>query len=93
MYLINCMPTIILQNQSMFKCLFHRTPYHDFLRTFGCIFFPFCVYIMLISWIFVHIYVCFYHLGYHCLDLASQRVYISNHVCFHEDLFPFIKSE
>ena len=92
------MPTIILQNQSMFKCLFHRTPYHDFLRTFGCIFFLFlCIYhahkLDFRSYLCVFLSYSSSHLGYYCLDLASQRVYISNHVCFHEDLFPFIKSE
>ena len=32
-------------------------------------------------------------LGYRCLDLASQRIYISHHVRFHEDAFPFVKFE
>jgi len=33
------------------------------------------------------------HLDYYCLDLASQRIYVSRHVCFHEDVFPFAISE
>jgi hypothetical protein len=33
------------------------------------------------------------HLGYRCLDLESHRIYISHHVCFHENVFPFAKSE
>ena len=33
------------------------------------------------------------HLGYRCLDLASQHSYISRHVRFHEDVFSFTKSE
>jgi len=33
------------------------------------------------------------HLGYHCLDLASQRIYVSRHVCFHEGVFLFSKFE
>jgi hypothetical protein len=33
------------------------------------------------------------HLGYRCLDLASQRIYVSCHVCFHKDVFPFANSE
>jgi histone deacetylase 1/2 len=33
------------------------------------------------------------HLGYHCLDLTSQRIYVSRHVYFHEDIFSFTNSE
>jgi hypothetical protein len=32
-------------------------------------------------------------LGYRCLDLTSQRVYVSYHVHFHENVFSFAKSE
>ena len=32
------------------------------------------------------------HLGYRCLDLSSDRIYISRHVRFHENSFPFIES-
>jgi len=40
-YLINHMPTLVLQNTSLFECLFRRTPNYNFLRTFGCLCFPF----------------------------------------------------
>jgi len=33
------------------------------------------------------------HLGYRCLDLVSQHIYVSCHVCFHEDVFSFANSE
>ena len=33
------------------------------------------------------------HLGYRCLDLESDRVYVFRHVRFHESVFPFKKSE
>jgi len=33
------------------------------------------------------------HLGYRCLDLESDRIYVSRHVRFHENVFPFAKSE
>jgi hypothetical protein len=29
------------------------------------------------------------HLSYHSLAIASQRIYIFRHVCFHEHVFPF----
>jgi len=40
-YLINCMPTLVLQNKSSFECLFCHTLDYNFLRTFGCLCFPF----------------------------------------------------
>jgi len=97
-YLINRMPTLVLLNQSPFECLFHYTLDYDFLCTFGCLCFLFlrpyhahkldffsspCVFLGYSS----------SHLGYHCLDLASQRIYISRHVRFHEGVFPFAKSK
>ena len=33
------------------------------------------------------------HLGYCCLDLESHRIYVSRHVRFHENVFPFAKFE
>jgi len=92
------MPTLILQNTSPFECLFHCTPDYNFLRTFGCLCFLFlrpyhahkldfwsspCVFLGYSS----------SHLGYRCLDLESHRIYVSRHVCFHENVFPFAKSE
>jgi len=92
------MPTLVLQNQSPFECLFHRTPDYDFLHTFRCHLFFFlhpyhahkldfcsspCVFLGYSS----------SHLGYRCLDLASQRVYVFGNNRFHEDVFPFAKSE
>jgi histone deacetylase 1/2 len=33
------------------------------------------------------------HLGYHCLDFASHRIYVSRHVRCHENVFLFANSE
>jgi histone deacetylase 1/2 len=97
-YRINHMLTPFLQNQSPFECLFNRTPDYDFLHTFGCLCFLFlhpyhahklnfrsspCVFLGYSS----------SHLGYRCLDSASQHIYVSRHVCFHENVFPFADSE
>jgi len=97
-YLINRMPTLVLQNKSSFECLFRRTLDFNFLHTFGCLCFPLlhpyhahkldfrsspCVFLGYSS----------SHLGYHCLDLASQRIYVSCYVHFHEDVFSFANSE
>jgi hypothetical protein len=35
------MPALFLQNKSPFECLFRHTPDYNFLRTFGCLCFPF----------------------------------------------------
>jgi len=39
-YLINRLPTPLLQNKSPFEKLFHRTPDYKFLKVFGCACFP-----------------------------------------------------
>jgi len=97
-YLINRMPTLVLDNRSPFDCLFQQSPDYHFLRTFGCLCFPFlrpynnnkldfrsspCVFFGYSS----------SHLGYQCFDIESHRMYISCHVHFHEHVFPFDKSE
>ena len=35
-YLINRLPTPVIQNQSAFEKLFHCAPDYLFLKTFGC---------------------------------------------------------
>jgi len=97
-YLINRMPTLVLQNQSLFECLFNRIPDYDFLRSFGCLCFSFlrlyhahkldfrsspCVFLGYSS----------SHLGYRCLDLVSQCIYVSRHVHFYKNVFPLAESE
>jgi len=97
-YLINHMPTPILAHCSPFDCLFHRSLHYHFLRTFGCLCFPFlrpynnhklnfrfspCVFFGYSS----------SHLGYRCFDIASHCIYISRHVRFHEHVFSFDNSK
>jgi hypothetical protein len=96
-YLINCMPTLILHNKSPFECLLHQPLNYDFLCTFGCLCFPFlrpyndhkldycsipCVFLGYSS----------SHLEYRCLDLSSKHLYISRRVRFHEHVFSFLES-
>jgi len=92
------MPTIVLQNQSLYECLFNRTPDYDFLRTFRCFCFSFlCPYhahkLDFRSSPYVFLGYNSSHFSYRCLDLASQRIYISRHIRFHENIFPLAKSK
>jgi len=97
-YLINRMPTLVLDNRSPFDCLFQRSPDYHFLRTFGCLCFPFlCPYnnhkLDFRSSPCVFFGYSSSHLGYRCFDIESHRMYISHHVRFHEHVFSFDKSE
>ena len=93
-YLINRLPTPILKHQSPFESLFQHMPNYDKLRAFGCLCFPWmrpysdhkldkrskpCVFLGYSNT----------HNAYKCLDLSSNRVYISRHVQFIEHKFPF----
>ena len=92
-YLINCLPTPILKHQTPLESLFQHKPNYDKLRAFGCVCFPWlrpysdhkldkrskpCVFIGYSNT----------HNAYKCLDLTSNRVYISRHVTFIEHQLP-----
>ena len=91
------MPTLVLADRSPFDCLFQLSYDYHFLHTFRCLCVSFlrsynykldfrsspCVFFGYSS----------SHLGYQCFDIASQHIYISRHVHFHEDVFPFDNSE
>ena len=84
-YLINRMPTLVINYKSPFECLFRSTIDYSFLRTFRCLYIP-----------FLHPYnahkldfcssPCVFlgyntsHLGYCCLDLSSYHIYMARHV-------------
>lgn len=93
-YLINRLPTPILNNDSPFFKLFGIQPNYHKLRSFGCLCFPWlkpytthkldpkskpCVFIGYSST----------QSAYHCLDIDSKRIYTSRHVHFIEDQYPF----
>ena len=95
-FLINQMPSKILNNESPWQKLFGKAPDYTNLRSFGCACFPFlrpynshrlqfrsteCVFLGYSP----------NHKGYRCLDVHSGRVYLSRHVVFDKTLFPFAK--
>jgi len=97
-YLINRMPTRVLNYKSPFECLLKSSPDYPFLQTFGFLCFPFlrpynthkldfrssaCVFLGYSN----------SHLGYRCLGLSSKHIYLSRHVRFHEHVFPLGKSK
>jgi hypothetical protein len=92
-YLINRLPTPVLQHQSPYFKLLQKHPNYTLLKTFGCACYPLlrpyvshklsfrstkCVFIGYSST----------QKGYRCLDLNTNRVYTSRHVIFDELQFP-----
>ena len=93
-FLINRMTTALLQNKSPYEVLFHLQPDYNLFRTFGCLCYPHlraysphkltprseqCVFLGYSS----------IHLGYRCLSLSSQKLFISRDVIFEESIFPY----
>ncbi|WKA08247.1 hypothetical protein VitviT2T_025985 [Vitis vinifera] len=96
-YLINLLPAKLLHFQSPTQTLFHKLPNYHHLRVFGCLCFPSlrpytqhklcyrstaCVFLGYAP----------AHKGYLCLDVSTNRIYISRNVIFHESSFPFQSS-
>ena len=96
-YLINRLPTSIIQNFSPYEKLFAQAPNYNFLRVFGCSCWP-------NLWPYnshklqpcstqcVFLGYSLLHKGYKCLHLPSGFVYISREVLFNDDVFPFGKT-
>lgn len=93
-FLINRLPTRVLDNLSPIARLFNTPPDYSMLKIFGCACWPHlrpynkhklefrskpCVFIGYSP----------LHKGYKCLDMDSGRVYISRDVIFDEAIFPF----
>jgi hypothetical protein len=93
-YLINRLPSKILQHKTPTELLFKTTLDYLFLCTFGCAVWPNlrpynqhklqfrsnqCAFIGYSG----------LHNGYKCLDISTGRLYISRGVTFDESMFPF----
>jgi histone deacetylase 1/2 len=92
-YLINRMPTPVLDRDTPIHRLLKIQPNFDFLRTFGCACWPSlrkynarklafrstqCVFLGYSSM----------HKGYKCLDRSTGRIYVSRDAIFDESVFP-----
>ncbi|KAM2231636.1 hypothetical protein ACFX1S_015876 [Malus domestica] len=93
-YLINRMPSSVLGHKSPFELLFGHLPVISHLRIFGCACYPLLkpynatkLQAKTTKCIFLG-YATKYK-GYICYEVSKQRVYISRHVVFDEDQFPY----
>jgi hypothetical protein len=95
-FLINRLPTLVLNHDSPIEKLFDTKPTYSFLWTFGCACLPHlrpynshklsfrskqCVFLGYNT----------QHKGYKCLDVSTGCIYISRDVVFDEEMFPFSK--
>ena len=92
--MINRMPTPLLENQSPYEKLFQHSHNYSFLKTFGCLCYPHLrAYtshkLNYRSEKYVFLGYSSMHLGYRCLSLTTNRIYISRDVIFGEQVFPF----
>ncbi|GKC70542.1 ribonuclease H-like domain-containing protein [Tanacetum coccineum] len=91
-HLLNILPSIAINNEIPFTKLYNQTPTYEHLRVFGCLCYPHVDVSHKLeprSTPFIFLGYPANHRGYQCLDLASNKIIISRHVRFDEDVFPF----
>lgn len=96
-YLINRLPSSVLQYRTPYELIFHKPPAYSFLKTFGCACFPNirpynsnklqfkseqCTFVGYSN----------QYKGYKCLS-STGKVYFSRDVLFDEHTFPFAHSQ
>ncbi|CAH9104736.1 unnamed protein product, partial [Cuscuta epithymum] len=93
-YLHNRTITPLLHFQSPYHKLYNKTPDYGFLKTFGCLCYPFLrpynqhkIDFRSLPCVFLGYSVA--HKGYICFHQPTSRIYISRHVVFNEDVFPY----
>ncbi|PKU66636.1 Retrovirus-related Pol polyprotein from transposon TNT 1-94 [Dendrobium catenatum] len=96
-YLINCMPSPNTQHKAPYEILFGKQPDYTHLKVIGCLCYPWLKpysshKLSPISHPCVFIGYPQTQKGYKCLDLTTNKVYISNHVIFIENCFPYASS-
>ena len=91
MYIINRLPTPVLTYKSPFAKLYNKESDYRVLRVFGCKCYPLLRPYGLSKLEYRSkpcIFLGYSHAGYKCLDLDSNKVYLSCHVVFDENSFP-----
>jgi hypothetical protein len=93
-FLINRLPSLVLNLDSPYKILFDHSPDYSFFKDLGCLCYPWLrsyakskLESRYLSCIFIG-YSSIYK-GYKCVHLPTNRIYISKHVIFHEILILF----
>lgn len=96
-YLHNHTITHVLNNASPYQKLYNKTSDYDFMKTFGCLCYPFLrpynkhkIDFRSLPCIFLGCNAT--HKGYLCLYQPKNHIYISRHVVFNEDIFPYTTS-
>jgi hypothetical protein len=94
-YLINRLPSRVIQGDTPYYRVFKETPNYGFLRTFGCACWP-----NLRPYnshkLQFHSKQCIFlgystlHKGYKCLNLSSGRIYTSEMLFLMNKFFPFL---
>ena len=93
-FLINRMPCVVLKHKSPFEMLFGLIPSVTHLRIFGCACFPLLRPYMQNklqpkTTICVFLGYAPQYKGYICYHVSTKKLYISRHVAFNENLFPY----
>ena len=97
MYLINRLPTRVLNYLIPYEKLFQKSPTYDSLRVFGCAYFPYLRpyntnKLQFHSKQYVFLGYSLNHQGYRCLDSSTGHVYLPYHVIFYQSSLPFEKT-
>ncbi|XP_019227003.1 PREDICTED: uncharacterized protein LOC109208355 [Nicotiana attenuata] len=93
-FLINRFPTKLLHYKSPYEILFHKPPNYTFLRSFGYLCFASTL-PNLRGKLDPRAITCVFlgyptgKKGYKLLNLATNKVFVSRNVIFHESVFPF----
>ncbi|GKA79549.1 ribonuclease H-like domain-containing protein [Tanacetum coccineum] len=91
-HLLNILPSTAINNEIPFTKLYNQTPTYDHLRVFGCLCYP---HVDVTHKLQPRLNRCIFlgypanHRGYRCLDMSTNKIIISRHVRFDEDVFPF----
>ncbi|KAL6322734.1 hypothetical protein AAG906_015420 [Vitis piasezkii] len=96
LYLINRLPSSVLNFSSPYKTLYHCLPNYSFLRVYGCTCYPFLRPFNRHKFAYRSVKCTFIgynskHKGYLCLNMSNGKIHISRHVIFDELDFPFAK--
>jgi hypothetical protein len=96
-YLLNHLPSKMIQVVCLYLILFSSAPSYEHLRVFSCLCYPNTSAIAphkLAPWSTQCVFLGYSsdHKGYHCLDLSTNRLIVSRHVVFDEDSFPLAAS-